>query len=368
LILPYPKSITAIDGGTGLAEEYNEEEAKLDAEEENGEVEKDSNFTDEEDKEEGKLAFTSEGEDLGYVSLDQARVLAVQHARDNRGYYGRAYGKKELVWEVIGADESEDYYDVRLSYRIAGTTRGNPGIEQFTIDKVGAIELRQILNRPSKQWVTPVALSVLVLGIITAGAVGFLFSVGAISADLLPMTGMAGGVESTPSIQSDTTSETQQQLSPDEIQELIAEALSNSAGEGGMSPQLNSEEIVAKVLESIRTGDGQELRSGDIEQLVVQAVSGDMPGENTPTPSAAMTATPSPLLDLKDPVLPTLAPAPTPNPNPPPHPNPNPPDRQSRSHGLTASHAAMARPPVTQPWPDRQSRSHGLTASHAAMA
>ena len=141
-----------------MAEEYNEEEEETqrNPDEETSKVEKDLDFTDPEDKEEGKLAFTSEGEGLGYVSLDQARVLAVQHARDNRGYYGRAYAKKELVWEVIGADESEDYYDVRLSYRIAGTTRGKPGIEQFTIDKVGAIELRQILNRPSRQWVTPV--------------------------------------------------------------------------------------------------------------------------------------------------------------------------------------------------------------------
>ena len=34
-----------------------------------------------EGKEEEKLEFTPEGETRGYISLDQARVLALQHAR-----------------------------------------------------------------------------------------------------------------------------------------------------------------------------------------------------------------------------------------------------------------------------------------------
>ena len=42
-----------------------------------------------------KLEFTPEGETLGYISLDQARVLALQHARDNREIYGR-YVDREL--------------------------------------------------------------------------------------------------------------------------------------------------------------------------------------------------------------------------------------------------------------------------------
>tara|TARA_B100000315_G_C14250646_1_gene439606 strand:+ start:447 stop:629 length:183 start_codon:yes stop_codon:yes gene_type:complete len=35
-------------------------------------------------KEEEELEFTPGGETLGYISLDQARVLALQHTRDNR--------------------------------------------------------------------------------------------------------------------------------------------------------------------------------------------------------------------------------------------------------------------------------------------
>jgi hypothetical protein len=70
-------------------------------------------MVDEEDKEEDKKedlfekedkfeAFTPEGEALGYISLDQARVLAIQHARENTDFYGRRYQGVELYWEVVG--------------------------------------------------------------------------------------------------------------------------------------------------------------------------------------------------------------------------------------------------------------------------
>ena len=107
-------------------------------------------------KEEEKLEFTAEGETPGYISLDQARVFALQHARDNREFYGR-YADVELLWQFVGADETEDYYEVKLSYRPARAFRGRPGIEQFTIDKTGPIEFRQILSQPvdrRRTWVT----------------------------------------------------------------------------------------------------------------------------------------------------------------------------------------------------------------------
>ena len=95
---------------------------------------------------EEKLEYTLEGETLGYISLDQARVRAMEHARDNRDFYGRRYARRELVWEVVSQEETEDYYDIRLSYRPAGAFRGEPGIEQVTIDKVGPIRLWQVLG------------------------------------------------------------------------------------------------------------------------------------------------------------------------------------------------------------------------------
>ena len=116
-------------------------------------------------KDEEKLEFTAEGETSGYISLDQARVLALQHARDNREFYGR-YADRELVWQVVGADETEDYYEVRLSYSPARAFRGRPGVEQFTIDKTGPIEFRQILSQPVNRrgaWVAAAVVSAIVV-------------------------------------------------------------------------------------------------------------------------------------------------------------------------------------------------------------
>ena len=108
----------------------------------------------------------------GYISLEQARVLAIQHARDNRDFYGGRYAGRDLVWEIASADEGEDYYEIRLSYRPAGRFRGEPGVEQFTIDKTGNIELRQILDEPRATRGVPTLLLAAVGVLIIAGAAG----------------------------------------------------------------------------------------------------------------------------------------------------------------------------------------------------
>ena len=66
-------------------------------------------------KDDEKLDFTSEGETFGYISLDQAEVRAIEHARDNRDFYGPRYSQGDLVWEVLSSEESEDYYRIRGS-------------------------------------------------------------------------------------------------------------------------------------------------------------------------------------------------------------------------------------------------------------
>ena len=38
-----------------------------------------------------KIDFTSEGETLGYISLDQARVMALRLAREDTEIYGERY-------------------------------------------------------------------------------------------------------------------------------------------------------------------------------------------------------------------------------------------------------------------------------------
>ena len=69
----------------------------------------------EDKKDEEKLEFDSTGQAVAYISLDQARVLAMEHARDNRDIYGRRYRRRELAWEVVTQEESEDYSDIRLN-------------------------------------------------------------------------------------------------------------------------------------------------------------------------------------------------------------------------------------------------------------
>ena len=52
---------------------------------------------DESNREEQKFDFTAEGEVREWIGLDQARVQAIEHARDNTEYYGLAYEGVRLV-------------------------------------------------------------------------------------------------------------------------------------------------------------------------------------------------------------------------------------------------------------------------------
>lgn len=56
-------------------------------------------------KEEEKFEIGSAGEPLGYTSLDQATVLAIQNAGESTDFYGRRYASRELVREVVSTEE-----------------------------------------------------------------------------------------------------------------------------------------------------------------------------------------------------------------------------------------------------------------------
>lgn len=101
-----------------------------------------------EGKQEDKFDFTSDGEGLGYISLDRARVRAMQEARNTPGDYGEAFRGKRMVFEAIEDDENEDYYIIVLSFRPAGEFEGRPGREQFFIEKEGVVAIRQVLSFP----------------------------------------------------------------------------------------------------------------------------------------------------------------------------------------------------------------------------
>ncbi len=53
------------------------------------------------DKEDKFDAFTPEGEALSYISLEQARLVAMQTARDDPGNYGSRFRGVRMVYEVV---------------------------------------------------------------------------------------------------------------------------------------------------------------------------------------------------------------------------------------------------------------------------
>jgi hypothetical protein len=83
-----------------------------------------------------KLDFTSDGETFGYISLDQARILALRLAREDISVYGEKYSETRFAWEVTSAEDGEDYYQIRISFRPVQGFSGEPGTELFTIDKL----------------------------------------------------------------------------------------------------------------------------------------------------------------------------------------------------------------------------------------
>ncbi len=80
-----------------------------------------------EGREENQIEFTHEGGSANYISLDQVLMLAFQHARNNREIYGR-FANTELVWALDHAQETEDFYDVRLSYRTVPARTSEAGL------------------------------------------------------------------------------------------------------------------------------------------------------------------------------------------------------------------------------------------------
>ena len=127
-------------------------------------------------QDEGKIDFTREGEALGYISLDQARVLAMRTAREAPNAYGRRFRNVAMAFDVVEDTETEDHYVVTLSFRPEGAFAGSPGQEQFFIEKEGVIALRQVLTVPGRRLrlpVIPTAVGVVIVGAIVAVAAVF---------------------------------------------------------------------------------------------------------------------------------------------------------------------------------------------------
>lgn len=120
---------------------------------------------------EDKFDFTAEGESFGYISLDQARVLAMSTARDTPGDYGGAFRSASMAFAVTAAEETEDYYEITLSIRPQGEFSGTPGQEQFFIEKEGTVAHRQVLALPRSRRGFPLIPAAIGLAVVVAAVV-----------------------------------------------------------------------------------------------------------------------------------------------------------------------------------------------------
>ena len=132
-------------------------------------------------KAEEKFEFTPEGEALGYISLDQARILAMRTSREAPGEYGRRFRNVPMAFEVVEANETEDFYEVTLSFRPQGAFTGTQGQEQFFIEKEGNVTVRQVRSLPTAAGgrgfpVIPAAIGLVVVTIVAV--VGVVFATG----------------------------------------------------------------------------------------------------------------------------------------------------------------------------------------------
>ena len=84
-------------------------------------------MAEEEGKKNEKFDFTPQAEAVGFVTLDQARLIAIQRAQEESGNYGPSWQSVPMVFEVVDAEETEDDYSLSLSFHPEGEFTGTPG-------------------------------------------------------------------------------------------------------------------------------------------------------------------------------------------------------------------------------------------------
>ena len=84
----------------------------------------------------------------GKIPLERARLDVRKYAQENLAVYGPVWGNVPLIWEIESAEEDEEFYYIKLTYRPFQNFDGTPGTEEFITDKTGKIEFRQVLTEP----------------------------------------------------------------------------------------------------------------------------------------------------------------------------------------------------------------------------
>ena len=136
-------------------------------------------------KEEEKFEFNAEGEDFGYISLDQAHVLAIRTAGEVPGNYGEDFVGTAMAFEILEDRETDDHYVITLSFRPLGAFSGSAGREQFFISKEGNVEHRQVIRLPRRKAPTRTLLTLVSIGLAlgVAAVIGGSFIVGSSGGD-----------------------------------------------------------------------------------------------------------------------------------------------------------------------------------------
>ena len=132
-------------------------------------------MTEDERKQEEGISAGAEPDNV--ISLEQARVAAMQTAQEVPGTYGEEFKGVRMVYRHVAEEENEDYLSITLSFRPGGSFSGTPGKEQFFIQRDnGSLAGRQVLTLPRIKakrrfgwW--PLGIAVIALGaVITVGA------------------------------------------------------------------------------------------------------------------------------------------------------------------------------------------------------
>jgi len=272
-------------------------------------------------KEEEKFDFDAAGESLGYISLEQARVLAMETARDQPGHY-RRFARVSMVFSAVEQEEGEDYYTITLSFRPEGDFAGTPGQEQFIIAKEGVVSHRQVLSLPRPEGerrfpLVPFAVGVVILAV--AAVVGVVFAVGGLG-------GGDGETQVAAPVPTDTpiTAPTVMPTAPLGVPVVVAEptATPTPSPTPTPAPSATPTSEPATTVPTVAP-----TRAPVVIVVTATPTPTTLPGPTaalpptprlkpTPTPAAVPTPTPAPLPTATPTPAPTATPTPTPIPTP----------------------------------------------------
>ena len=201
-------------------------------------------------------------------------------SREAPGEYGRRFRNVPMAFEVVEATETEDFYEVTLSFRPQGAFTGTQGQEQFFIEKEGNVAVRQVLSLPTAAGGRRFPLGLVAVGlvVVVAAAVGGVFAA---------TSGSDG---------------------PDDSSPQVAADLPTSAPVPFMStsvPVPTTAPAMAPPLGATATPNPTVLTATTIPMLVAT-----LTASSTPTPQ------PKPTVETAAPTTPVPTPLPTPSPTP----------------------------------------------------